>query len=532
MTHPIGLGGSSSFSAAGRPDREHNSRAAPFTCQRGYSAPMSPGRASAGLAAVTSLACVLAMSFTTPARGAGVAFPLDPTFAAAQPVPGVARLQLDGLPAFASHVRVYPDGSSIVALAGISPSLGYGDGRYGVAKLSPNGSLDTSFNPGGPTPGVLSTLPSEIVDIEIDSHGRILVAGYNMVTRLLADGSPDSSFVATCINPCIPGSGEPPPHAPPGSVYVNYRVYDLNVLADDSMVLESSTEINSPPFVMRLTRLTATGDRDLTFNPTDTVPGVLTIDDYGPADVLPQSDGSFLVVALSWPPRLHRVTAGGLLDMTYGGGTGVVSPPAVHDDETIWAAYPDGQDRIVLSVLVTFPSGTPSLVRINPDGTTDQTFGVAGRVDLTTLGATSVGAVFLESDDRIIIEVAQPTYENSLARLTVGGMLDASFNQTSPTPGWLLVDPAPDADHNHYIADLAQVGDGQLLAVGSRSRKPPWTPTDSLAEVYRFNGFDGAPDPIPPYPMSSPPATVGHPSIHSVIGGATATKPAVRLRAP
>jgi uncharacterized delta-60 repeat protein len=443
----------------------------------------------------------------------------------------LVRLQLDGLPAIASHVRVLPDGSSIVALGGISP-VGYGDGRHGLAKLSPKGSLDRSFNPGGSTPGILDFQNSEIIEIDIDSQGRILVAGLNMVTRLLADGSPDTSFVATCIAPCTPGHGEDPPIAPPGGVYISNRVYDLNVLGDDSVLIESSTEINASQFVMQLTKLTTSGDRDLMFNPSDTIPGVLIIDDYGPADVYPQLDGSFLLVALSLPPRLHRVTAGGVLDMTFGGGTGVVSPQPARSDEEIWSAYADGPDRIVLLVSVPFPAGPLSLLRIKPDGFTDPSFGVAGRVDLAALGTTGLGAVFVQDDHRIVVEVTQASYVISLARLTAEGMLDASFNRMSPTPGWLLVDPGPDGDHYHSILDLVQVANGQLLAVGGRTRKPPSTPNDTLAEVYRFNGFNAAPHPIPLYPMSAPPAWVAHLVIRAVAGGATATQPAVRVPNP
>ena len=487
------------------------------------------------MVAVLGLAVPLtAIGGTTPASSAGSAFPLDPTFAAAQPTPGLLRLQLDGLPALASHVRMMGDGSAIVALGGVSPQ-GFGDGREAVAKLRPDGTLDTSFNPGGAVPGVRdlpggSTVGS-IVDIDVDSHGRIIVADNDRVTRLLGDGTPDPTFVATCINPCVPGTGMDPPQAPTGTVFVTSRVYDAVVLSDDSVVVESSTEFNTP-LVMVVTKLTSTGNRDLTFNAANQTPGVLEINDAAPARVVPQPDGTLILVVLSTRPHLHRVTAGGLLDLSYGGGTGVVLPPVTTAGEQTLDAGTDGPDHIVLEVAPAFPAGPPALVRIGPDGSTDTTFGTAGRVELSDLGAEFSARLFVQPDHRIIVEIRQPSHARALARLTADGLLDASFNPASSTPGWLLLDPAPDPDHNHDVIDIAAVAGGKLLAVGDRPFVPPNVPADDLAEIYRFNGFAGVPQPIPHYSMSSPPPIIPTPIARSIAGAASATRPAKRLGLP
>ena len=487
------------------------------------------------MVAVLGLALPLtAIVGATTAGSAGSAFPLDPTFAAAQPTPGLLRLQLDGLPALASHVRMMGDGSAIVALGGVSPQ-GFGDGREAVAKLRPDGSLDTSFNAGGAVPGIRD-LPGEatigsIVDIDVDSHGRIIVTGNDRVTRLLGDGTPDPTFVATCIKPCVPGAGMDPPPAPTGSVIVTSRVYDAVVLSDDSIVIESSTEFNVPS-IMIVTKLTSTGNRDLTFNAASQTPGVLLINDAGPARVVPQSDGTLVLVVLATTPHLHRVTAGGLVDLSYGGGTGVVVPPVTTAGEQTIDAHTDGPDHIVLEVAPAFPAGPPALVRIGLDGSTDTTFGTAGRVELSDLGAEFSARFFVQPDHRIIVEIRQPSRAGALARLTVEGLLDASFNPASATPGWLLLDPAPDPDHNHEIIDLVAVADAKLLAVGDRPFKPPTVPADDLAEIYRFDGFAGVPQPIAHYPMASPPPIIPTPVARSVTGAAAATRPAKRLNLP
>ncbi len=472
---------------------------------------------------------LLPIAVAAPASSAGTAFPLDPTFAAAEPVPGLLQLQLAGLGAQASLVRQMADDSVIVVLSGVS-SQGFLDNRQAIAKLRPNGTLDASFNPGGPVPGILDVQLSHIVDIDIDSHGRIIVASTDMVTRVLGNGSLDSTFVATCITPCVPGTGTDPPRAPPGSVYVTSRVYDLTVLADDSIVIESSTEINVPLSVIQILKLTPTGDRDLTFNPANATPGVLLINDYGPAHLLPQADGSFLVVPLSTPSRLRHITADGQFDLSYGGGTGVVFPPGAKPGEATYAAYTDGADRIVLLVGGTVSPVALSMIRIGPDGRSDTTFGTGGRVELADLGAGSTGPLLVQPDHRIIIQVFADSQPGALARLTADGRLDASFNSGSATPGWLVVDPSPDASHTHPIVDLIQATGGMLLAAGVRQPHPPIATGDVLAEIYRFNGFPGAAQPIPLYPISSPPL-IAEPA-KLISGAATATKPAKRLGVP
>jgi uncharacterized delta-60 repeat protein len=488
---------------------------------------MRAGRTAVATLVLACVATFIAASPTSRAATSDTVFPLDTTWATNQPVPGLLRLQLSNLPDYATLVRVLPDGSAVVALLGISPSTGYGDGRVGIAKLRADGTLDPAFNPSGSLPGVADQLATTgIVDIDVDHQGRILIAGTNAVTRLLSDGTPDPTFIATCINPCTPG-GEQPPRAPTGMVYVAYRVYDLAVLADDSIIVESSNEINQPPFVMHLTKLTATGDRDLTFNPLGPTPGVLVVDDYGPGHVLSQADGSYLLVAvLSSPPRLHRITAGGLLDTTFGIG-GTAYPDVAGSDESLGQPRAYGQD-IIVSLPGSPPLRAQSLARIHPDGTADTIFGNGGRLDLTPFGigpTNGLQGFFVLSDGRIIIEVGG-TAAIALARLTTDGHLDASFNPSSGTPGWLPVNPAPDPTHGHAIADLTEAPNGTLLAVGNRYLTGIAS-SDIIAEIYRFNSFPGAPQPAMPYPMSSPP-----PRIATITTSAAAGKPAVRLSLP
>jgi hypothetical protein len=299
------------------------------------------------------------------------------------------------------------------------------------------------------------------------------------------------------------------------------RIYDMSVLADDAIVVETTAETFGQPFVMNVNKLTATGDRDLTFNPTGPIPGVLTIDDSGPAWLVPQIDGTFLLMPHTAPARMYRLTAGGTLDLTFGAGTGLVHIADAHSDEQVWGVAPDGPDRLVVQLARGSPAGTASLVRIGRDGVTDPAFGTAGRVELARLGADYIDPFFVQSDHRIIVEVRRLPHDVALARLTADGLLDGSFNPGSANPGWLLVDPGPDDQHRHEIIGLAEVADGKLLAAGHRLYTLGVS-TDVVAEIYRFNGFPGAPRPTALAPMPSWP-------IIAVNSGAIALAVAERL---
>ena len=75
-----------------------------------------------------------------------------------------------------------------------------------VARLNVDGTLDTTFNPGGPTPGIVivpGTTGGQFWDGEIEPDGKIVAVGLvqasgspneMLLTRLNADGSLDASF--------------------------------------------------------------------------------------------------------------------------------------------------------------------------------------------------------------------------------------------------------------------------------------------------------------------------------------------------
>src|SRR2546423_3571663 len=117
---------------------------------------------------------------------------LDPGFG----VGGVARVDVPS----SGAVALARDAHGRVLVAGQrSGAAGY---ALVVARLRADGSPDPAFGSGGVVvgaPGIAPAIPSAM---QIDAHDRILVAGLDtydgsrpaIVSRLLADGSPDPAF--------------------------------------------------------------------------------------------------------------------------------------------------------------------------------------------------------------------------------------------------------------------------------------------------------------------------------------------------
>ncbi len=97
-----------------------------------------------------------------------------------------------------SSIALQPDGKILI---GGEFTQYNGTTRNNIARLNPDGSLDTSFNPGGGANG-------EVYSIALQPDGKILIGGWffeyngtsrNNIARLNPDGSLDTSF--------NPGSG-------------------------------------------------------------------------------------------------------------------------------------------------------------------------------------------------------------------------------------------------------------------------------------------------------------------------------------
>jgi uncharacterized delta-60 repeat protein len=158
--------------------------------------------------------------------------------------------------------------------------------------------------------------------------------------------------------------------------------------------------------------------------------------------------------------RLPAQTAGSL-DPTFN-GTGIVRTAFgnSHSEPNGIAVQPDG--KIIVSGIVYSSSILFAVVRYNPNGSLDATFGTGGKV-ITPVGLNVLGgAVAIQSDGKIVVAgmTENPTYDFTVLRYNANGSLDNSFGSGG------IVITAMGSD-NDFAESVALQSDGKIVVVGS-----------------------------------------------------------------
>lgn len=260
-------------------------------------------------------------------------------------------------------------------------------------------------------------------------------------------------------------------------------------------------------------RFNADGSLDTAFGNA----GLVTIDfDHGTGGdqangVALQSDGSIVVAGTTRGTEsgseafaVARLTEAGVLDATFGAGTGQATieftGSAGNDQAYTVAVQPD--DKILIAGSTETASGTDvAVVRLLQNGFTDTAFGDAGRATFgfglpgATAEADNANGVAVDSDGRIVIagtaNESAPTAEIrfGVARLLPDGTLDAAFNANGTTT--VAFDPGTGIS-TAYAFGIVVESDGKLLIPGYANTSPLSMLNMDVAAA-RLND-DGSPD--------------------------------------
>jgi uncharacterized delta-60 repeat protein len=288
----------------------------------------------------------------------------------------------------ATAMKVQADGKIVVA--GSTRSAG-ADANFGIVRLNPDGSLDSSFGNGG-TQVVAFDLGGSNDDIPtslaIDSSGRIVVAGY-------ADaGSGSSYFAVTRLNA-------------DGSLDTNFGVNGLSISGYSGGADRANAVAIDPQG-----RIVLAGDFDMGAGKHDI--GVVRLNDNG------------------W------------YDSSFGGGGRSVAPFTVGsvEDARGNAVTIDRFGRIVVAASVGEGGGHSDfgVVRLTTNGWYDGTFGSGGQSFAAFspywYGFDRPNAIAIDSQDRIVVAgtvggyAAGSDHEFGVARLTANGYFDTSFGSS------------------------------------------------------------------------------------------------------
>ncbi|HYN85413.1 MAG TPA: delta-60 repeat domain-containing protein, partial [Pyrinomonadaceae bacterium] len=359
-----------------------------------------------------ALALLLSASLSALAAAGDV----DPTF---NPGVGVGR------PGSFNALALQPDGK---ILAGGSFSNVDGVQRKNLARLNPDGTLDTSFRDPDLRGGVVEAL-AVLPDGKILVGGNFLRVGgvtREVVARLNPDGSLDETFAPTV-------TGELPGLA---------QVSSLALLPGGKIIIAGSFTTVNGVARNNIARLNADGSLDTSFlssnsGPDDLVRG-LAVQPDGKLVI----HGFFFLVDGVQRGALARLNADGTLDQTFD-----PHPPANIEAVVV---QPDG--KILIGGFFNFIDTTPrqSVARLKADGSLDTTF------DPGTGPNSNVLSLAVQPDGKILVGGNFTTFRgaesNGLVRLNPDGTLNNSF---------------PSLSTRSTVSVIALEPDGDILAGGS-----------------------------------------------------------------
>jgi len=281
-----------------------------------------------------------------------------------------------------------------------------GISRNGIARLNPNGSLDTTFNPGTGFAG-----GTGVNSLVLQPNGNIIIGGSfttfnsrpsNYIVRLFVDGTLDTTFIT--------GSG------------TNGIVESLALQSDGKVLLGGAFSSYNGTSRNRIVRLNANGMVDTTFIPesgANNTIEALALQSNGRVII----GGSFTSYQGTERNRIARLSADGRLDETFNPVTGANN--AVH------SLSPQVDGRVMIFGGFSSYGGKlrNQIARIRTDGALDTTFnpGIGPNGTINTLAIQNDGKYLIAGN---FIQYGGIS-RGRIARINANGNLDLSFNSAT-----------------------------------------------------------------------------------------------------
>ncbi len=336
-----------------------------------------------------------------------------------------------------------------------------GQSRSNLARLNPDGTLDTAFRLETAVPGT-----NQWVDrVLVQADDKVLLAGAwtgpaQSLVRLLPDGTLDDSFTG----PAFSASGWPS------------HIEALGIHSDGRVaIIGDFSDVNGVPR-WRVAWLNPDGSLDDQFNagagPQDSLPRALAIEPDGKLVI----GGWFSQVSGAERIGFARFNVDGTLDTSFDPGNAVGHPGRPNINALVRLS--DG--RLLAGADAWWLDPTNCVLRLTPTGERQANLNVELQAVPGGIRAAALqpdGKVLVAGDFASVNGTARP----GLARLLANGLLDAAFNPVLST--------------NAQIWALATQPDGKVLAGGMGDVLPSGGGGDgtNLALV-RLNA-DGTPDP-------------------------------------
>jgi uncharacterized delta-60 repeat protein len=280
---------------------------------------------------------------------------------------GDGRVSIDLSPGndYAQSVAIQADGAIVVA--GV---VGGSTGRWGIARLTSEGVLDSTFSGDGKKTLNFTTGPDFANDVAIDASQRILVAGVTAladssfaVARFTSSGNLDTSFSLDGIATANMTTG---------------RDFSTTLVVDANNKVVAAGNVSGAGGQVGLVRFTATGRLDGTFSGDGKVIRNLTTGSDAVWGMAMQADGKLVLAGESGTNArmtLLRYNTNGTSDSTFSGDGAMTVDVTEFDDVAVGIAL-QGDGQIVAAGHAN--AEMYAVIRVSSGGALDGTFGDDG----------------------------------------------------------------------------------------------------------------------------------------------------------
>ncbi|CAH0137607.1 M10 family metallopeptidase C-terminal domain-containing protein [Pseudomonas brassicacearum] len=362
-----------------------------------------------------------------------------------------------------AKIAVGPDGK--IWLAGMTwvetGQFEYEGYRTSLVRLDADGTIDTTFSDDGKALLPRDIYPGQGYSAAVQADGKFLIvhphfsAPTIVMVRLNTDGSVDQSFGVngTATAPAAWGDSASATVQPDGKILVsNHDSYDHR---------------------FSVNRFNADGTVDSSFNGGNavefTVPDVNTLEGFG---LTLQADGKILVPGYNGAFVVARLNPDGSLDTSFGtDGTadievaGLAKSITVQGDGKILVAGYNEQDATGYDF---------KIIRLNQDGTFDTSFGNEGVAVFDLAGGRDTARDITVLADGKILVAGQSNYfgntDFSIIRLNPDGTLDTTFGALAGVLPQIAGGVGDDALHGSYVPEHLSGHDGNDLLDGGGQR--------------------------------------------------------------
>ena len=354
---------------------------------------------------------------------------LDSTFG----INGVVNTQINGQRTFGTSLIIQNDSKILV---GGFVKISTNNNGILLFRYNSNGALDNTFGNAGSVIADITTGNDYLEALELQDDGKIVICGDTpnglFLSRYNPNGQIDNTFGVNGI--LITQIG-------------NATISGAMAIQSDGKIIVTG-EAFFPDTDILIIRYNADGSLDDTFgNDGIVLTSTGAYFEFG-SSVRIQKDGKIIIgslkkqiVGANIEIVVFRYLDNGILDNTFGNG-GNVNASFGGIESYAWdSAIQSDQKIVIAGTTITDLLGNSGfgLLRINPDGTTDLTFGNSGIV-VTPLGLSSEGReIEIQSDNKIVL-TGWSSDRFTTARYNINSISPVEESQNDLIPSNIIIE--------------------------------------------------------------------------------------------